>query len=316
MINYCFGVDLGGTSIKFGILDINKDELIEKWSNETSKIKTNKDFQLLIENEYKKFSSRYPLKKVIVIGVPGPVNPLINSVDILPNIIWDTYKPEDFSLKDNTKVKIILHNDANLAAFGEYWKRKKLFSSETSLALVTIGTGLGCGLIMNDEIITGTSGYAGELGHLYIPNKYNFKCKCGNIGCLETICSAQGLRNILNYLYETKVDSSDYEQLINSSAEELFAIANDGHPVASEVIDIFIKTLGIALVNICSVINPSIILIGGGISLSFNNFSDKLQQSFKVHAMANVKNTPIKQAILAEQAGIYGACYYGNKINL
>ncbi|MDF2606175.1 MAG: hypothetical protein K0S34_365 [Bacillales bacterium] len=316
MKKYSFGVDIGGTSIKFGILDISKDVLIEKWSFETHEIKTSKDFQNLIKNEYDKYSVKYLLGKNIIVGVPGPVNPLTNSVDVLPNMKWTDYMPEDIYSSNNSRVKIILHNDANLAAFGEFCKRKKKYPTETSLVLITIGTGLGGGLILNNKIVTGTSGYAGELGHLYIPNKYNFKCKCGNIGCLETICSAQGLNNISKYLYNSKLYSTDYNEIANYSPEELFESAINGNSLSNDVIDIFAKTLGIALANICSVINPSIILIGGGISLSFKIYFDKLQQAFKDHAMANVKDTPIEQAILAEQAGIYGACYYGNIINL
>ena len=295
---YIFGIDIGGTSVKLGIFSENRF-LLEKWSIKTNPDRIFYDISNSI-NEY--CSKKYINKKDIIaygIGIPGQIknNIAINCV----NLGWknvDVVKEFKETLK--TDAEVFVANDANLAAYGEYTILEENYDS---VVLMTLGTGVGGGVICNKIIQEGNDGIAGEIGHLKIDNEFNFTCCCGKKGCLETVSSARGILNVANYL----VDKYNYpKERKCDTTKSVINLARWNDTVAVEALDIACKNLAKAMANIALIIDPNAFIIGGGVSEAGDILIERIKKHYASECFANFKNVDVKLSKLKNDAGIYG----------
>lgn len=301
---YLFGVDVGGTTIKIGFMSVDGN-IIDKYELKTNKEDNGsnilKDVAKSIVDFLDNKKINYDQVKGIGFGVPGPVTD-DNIVTICVNINWknkDVVK--EFSKLIPFKTKIACTNDANAAAIGEMSKGNN-FNFKNAIML-TLGTGVGGGVIVSNTAIGGTHGAGGELGHVKADFKYNFKCNCGLSGCLETVASATGVVNIAKkYLETEKSVLSNYENL---TCKDVFDNKDD--IVAAKVIDEVCGYLGYICSILASTTNPEVFIIGGGVSKAGNILIDGIRKHFNEFAFAPTADTKIILATLGNDAGMIGA---------
>nr|WP_309100335.1 ROK family glucokinase [Fredinandcohnia onubensis] len=320
MSKYAIGVDIGGTTVKLGLFNLN-GVIIEKWDINTNR--TNKGHLILrdIWNSINQhlFSQQITQKEILGIGVgaPGFVDNKKGVVHEAVNIGW---KDIDLSTKlsNLSSLPVYVENDANLAALGENWKGAG--ENNQDIIVITLGTGVGGGIIVNGELLNGSNGTAGEIGHIIIdPNGY--PCNCGRKGCLDTIASGNGivrqaLEKIPDYPNSLLVDH--YQEHHSITAKDIFDFAAQGDPLSEQIIDYTADVLGSVIANTALITNPSKILIGGGVSKAGEQFINKIKNYFSKYTLPRTnEGSEIKIAELGNDAGIIGAAYLvlQNQIN-
>ncbi len=318
---YYIGVDIGGTNLVVGVLDDNKNIIFK------SKCKTNvprsgrdicDDIRRLIENSLK--SVNVDLKDVhsIGLGCPGAVNTNSGVIEYSPNLFLENFELRNEMAKFFSK-KIFIGNDANLAALGEYIQGAAQHSS-TSITL-TIGTGIGTGVIIGGKIYTGFNYMAGETGHMVI-YKNGRRCACGRRGCFETYASARGLvRTTKEILSKFDRDSTIMWDMVDGYIEKVsgrtaFTAMKQQDLVAKQVVDAYIADLACGVTNLVNMIQPEVLCIGGGLSNEGDFLLDPLREivyreSYNSHSS---KKTSIVKAQLGNDAGIIGAALQGVKL--
>lgn len=293
---YIVGVDVGGTTIKFGFF--NEDaELIDKFSIET--VITHEPHDLL-EVIASTIEQKIPLQDLIGIGlgVPGPV--VDGVVYGAVNLDWKTVDVVNYFSLRLPKVKVTVHNDANVAALGETHFSTKAYQNTI---MITLGTGVGGGVILNGKIWTGTHGVGGEIGHMKVSSE-NLKCNCGNEGCLETIASATGIKRRAQHYIEAGYVSS---LAAPYSAKTVFEMAKSGDIAAEKVIDDLTDTLAKALQILAVTFDPEAFILGGGVSQAGEYLRAKIETKFKALAFGRQGELiHIELATLGNDAGIYG----------
>lgn len=305
MKKYIIGIDIGGTTIKFGIFDLTY-KLLEKWQIPTN---TKQKGKMILTEIYQSIASRidFSLLKGIGFGVPGIV--LNDTVYEVSNIGWDDFPLlEKFQeLLQNPDIKITVSNDANLASLGE---SRYVCQSYESSCMITVGTGIGGGLIIHDKLITGGHGFAGEFGHMMIDNPYLFPCNCGSYGCLETLASSTGILNLTDYfLTHMATPSKLRNHSLKITSKDVFDYAKDGDLLSNQIIDEAVYYLAKALTYISYVFDPKIFILGGGITNAGTFYLDKIKHKYSELVQPSLKNTIIQIAHLGNDAGIYGAAY-------
>lgn len=310
------GVDIGGTTIKIAF--INADgEIIEKWEIPTDNSNEGNNIIVDIANSIEQKRSAFGVTlediKGIGVGAPGPANLETGRIEYATNLSW----PDEYPLKKLLEAKInlpvMINNDANCAALGEMWMGAG--NGERELVCVTLGTGVGGGIITHGEIVQGIKGAAGEIGHITsIPNG-GVPCNCGKTGCLETIASATGIvRLAMNHIDKAMGEgdqlSALYKENGKITAKNVFDIARNGDKAAQEIIAEVSFHLGFALANIANTLNPSKIVIGGGVSKAGEVLMTPVASHFKKYAFPNVaKSTALVSATLGNDAGVIGAAW-------
>jgi len=268
---FALGVDIGGTTTEFGICDRNGNVLFEE-TVKTTDYPTAND---LVEYIHRKLSDTPYIDQIIGIGIGAPNgNYFSGTIEFAPNLKWKgvIHLADMFSAKFSTPAT--LTNDANAAAIGEmiYGNAKDLKDFVT----ITLGTGLGSGVIVNGDMIYGHDGFAGEYGHIrMIPN--GIACGCGRKGCLETYCSATGVVRSINELNSENKRSSPLVELASPHAEDVFEWAVKGDSFAEEIIDFTAKTLGSALADYACFSSPKAYVLFGGIAQSGQAFADRVK---------------------------------------
>ena len=307
MKKYCFGIDVGGTTIKCGLFTV-KGDLLDKWEIPTrledngSHILPDVAATVLVKIREKE------LKKEeiagIGIGVPGPVGD-DGIVPVAVNLHWGRVNiPEE--LEKLTGLTTRAGNDANVAALGELWKGGG--SGYHNLILVTLGTGVGGGIIVNDKIITGAHGAGGEIGHAHVEDAITDPCNCGNCGCLEQVASATGIvRLAREELASTEEESSLCAKGSELSAKDVFDAVKAGDAAAERIAERFGKYLGKALSVFACVTDPDVFVIGGGVSKAGPILLNYIQKYYRQFAFSSCKETVFALALLGNDAGIYGA---------
>lgn len=305
MREYIIGVDVGGTSVKFGKFNLNGD-LLEKWMIRTDKTDNGEH---ILQDIAKSIQNNIPfsLIKGIGFGVPGPVRH--NIVISCVNLGWNLKNiEEEFSaiIKD-PEVLIAVANDANAAAAGEMYKG--IAKGFNNVVLYTLGTGAGGGIVFEDKLVEGINGVGGELGHMRVDFHHNYVCKCGKIGCLETIASATGIvrlakENLIHYK-----NKSPLRRFENFSAKKVFDFAKKGDYISEKTIDEAMKYLAFSMANISYTINPGIIVIGGGVSNAGDYIIKKIEKYYYETVKPFITHTNFAIASLGNDAGIYGCCY-------
>ena len=306
MAKYVFGVDVGGTTVKMGLFSADGN-VMDKWEIPTRTENAGKEILPDIAESIraKMAEKEIPVDDVagVGVGVPGPVdgNGIVHTA---VNLGWGQFdlKKELTGLLGGMRVEG--GNDANVAALGEMWKGGG--QGHRNLVAVTLGTGVGGGIIINGEILTGSTGAGGEIGHIHVEDNETESCNCGNFGCLEEYASATGIVRLANRALQA--DGKD-SILRNGevSAKAIFDAVKAGDELAVEVAKEFGEYLGKGLGVIAGIINPEIIVIGGGVSKAGEVLFDYIRPPFERTVFSGCKDTIFALATLGNDAGIYGA---------
>lgn len=301
---FYIGVDVGGTTIKFGIFDGNK-KFIEQFAVETEFREKNAEKAIANDmlNAIEKYcdDNEYGVTKSKIAGIgyaiPGPVvnNQVLRAVNINWKKKYDLVKETKKRIGD--KVNVRVYNDANAAALGEY--QKTLRSKYKSICLMTLGTAVGIGIIINGKLIEGKSGVAGELSHLKVDFSENaMKCNCGNTGCLETVTGGRGIANVYNRMYNTDTAHG---------AQDVIRRAKEGEEKSLVALEKSLDYLSMVISIIMLVYEPEIILIGGGVSNEGTFITDIIMKHLKEKVFITKTFPKIMIAKLKNKAGFYGA---------
>lgn len=305
MSKYIFGVDVGGTSVKMGLFDM-EGMMIDKWEIPT---RTGNGGELILpdiaDSINGKIAEKQYLKEDIAgigMAVPGPVNAggIVNKA---VNLGWDVV-PVKETMERLCGILTVVGNDANVAALGEMWKGGG--QGYTSLVLVTLGTGIGGGVIVDGRLVTGADGAGGEIGHMHVMDGEEEACNCGCKGCLEQYGSATGIvRLAKRYLAGTEKPSVLRETEITAKA--VFDAVKDGDEAAEEIAKEFGEILGKGFAMIASVLNPAAFVVGGGVSKAGEILFDYIRPPFEKYIFPGARGAKFALATLGNDAGIYGS---------
>ena len=297
---YFVGADIGGTSVKIGLFCNNNEEWTDKWEIPSERDNNGEnilpDISVSLKEACIRNSIAYNDICGIGIGVPGPV---FNdgTVNKCANLGWGVINVKNI-MKELTGIEnIVAANDANVAALGEQWRGGgKEFSN---LVMVTLGTGVGGGIIIDGRIYSGSLGAAGEIGHIKVNPDENAVCGCGCRGCLEQYSSATGIVRLYKMIMKDSASN-------DITAKDIFDMAKEGNEPALTVIDTAMKYLGMALANVAAAIDPQAFVIGGGVSKAGSIITDMVSRYYNMYSMGPLKNRKFRLAGLGNDAGIYG----------
>ena len=302
-----FGVDVGGTSVKLGLFE-NDGSLIEKWSIQT---RTEEEGKYVLPDIADAIKAKIAEKNHsaddvigVGIGLPGPVDDkgVINKA---VNLHWDRV----FNVSEELSmllggIKVKAGNDANVAALGEAWAGSG--KGYKDIVMVTLGTGIGGGIIIDGNIYAGAMGSAGEIGHIHISDEPIEACNCGNHGCLEQFGSATGIVRLL----KDELEKSKEPSIMRNSeltAKDMWEAVKQGDPLATRVAEKFGEYLGKGLAIIASVVNPELFIIGGGVSMSGDVILPFITKNFNKHVFHACRDVRFVRSVLGNDGGIYGA---------
>lgn len=305
MKKYGFGVDVGGTTIKMGFFETS-GKLIDKWEIKTDTSNGGEnilsDIAKAIDNKLAQEGISKNDVQGVGVGVPGPVNSK-GIVLKCVNLGWGVFNVEE-ELASLTGLKVKAGNDANVAALGEMWQGAGKGSED--MVMVTLGTGVGGGIIVDGKVIAGANGAGGEIGHITVNDDEIEACNCGQYGCLEQYTSATGIVRMA----KRKLAKTDEETSLRSveelSAKIIFDEAKKGDKIAGELVEELGKILGGTLSNIAAVTNPEVIVIGGGVSKAGQILIDTIHKHFIESVFHACKDTRFVLAGLGNDAGMYG----------
>ncbi|HEO0813038.1 TPA: ROK family glucokinase [Streptococcus agalactiae] len=313
------GIDLGGTTIKFGILTL-EGEVQEKWAIETNTLENGRHIVSDIVESLKHRLSLYGLTKDDFLGIgmgsPGAVDRTSKTVTDAFNLNWADTQEVGSVIEKEVGIPFFIDNDANVAALGERWVGAG--ANNPDVVFVTLGTGVGGGVIADGNLIHGVAGAGGEIGHMIVDPENGFTCTCGNKGCLETVASATGVVRVARQLAEQYEGSSAIKAAIDNgdtvTSKDIFIAAEDGDKFANSVVERVSRYLGLAAANISNILNPDSVVIGGGVSAAGEFLRSRVEKYFVTFAFPQVKkSTKIKIAELGNDAGIIGAASLANQ---
>ncbi|WP_153123497.1 ROK family glucokinase [Peribacillus tepidiphilus] len=311
MEKWLMGVDLGGTTTKLAFISLY-GEIKHKWEIPTDTSNSGKNITTNIAKaiDAKLEELGEPKSRLLGIGMgaPGPVNMINGAIYEAVNLGWKDYPLKDL-LEMETGLPAIIDNDANLAALGEMWKGAG--NGAKDLICVTLGTGVGGGIIANGHLLHGISGAAGEIGHITVVTENGAPCNCGKKGCLETVASATGIVRQAMEAIKGNNHSSLAKKLSRNgfiTAKDVFDSAKDEDHLAKEVLDKVAYYLGFALSNLANALNPEKIVIGGGVSKAGDALLIPVKKYFEELTFPRVrKSTELAIATLGNDAGVIGA---------
>ena len=305
MKQYFFGVDLGGTTVKLGIFTVT-GELLQKWEiptrTEFGGVNILPDIAASLQDVLEKNAIKSSQVLGAGLGVPGAVQadrivaPCVNLNG------WGGDVATKLSELCGFPVKAV--NDANAAALGELWQGSG--KGYENVVFVTLGTGVGGGIIVNGKLLRGGHGAGGEIGHVKVNPEETETCGCGKKGCLEQYASATGVVRIAKRILATSEKPSSLRDYEKVSSKAIFDEAKKGDELANEIVDEFGKMLGYGLAIISCVCDPDIFVIGGGVSAAGQIILDRVEENFRKHAFPASEHTSFALASLGNDAGIYG----------
>lgn len=305
MKKYAFGVDIGGTTCKIGFFETS-GKMLDKWE-----IKTNtenngasilSDVAKAVDNKLAQEGISKDEVQGVGVGVPGPVksNGVVNRC---VNLGWGIVNVEE-ELTALTGLKIKVGNDANVAALGEMWQGAAKGCRD--VVMVTLGTGVGGGIIVDGKMIAGSNGAGGEIGHITVSDDEIEPCNCGQYGCLEQYASATGIVRMAKRKLAKTSDETALRKFTELTAKDVFDEAKAGDAVALELVDEVCGILGGALSNIACVVNPEVVVVGGGVSKAGNILTEAIQKHFMETSFHACRETKFVLAGLGNDAGMYG----------
>lgn len=306
MKNYAIGVDIGGTTVKLGLFD-RQGQVIEKWEIPT--VKQDKGAHILpdIAASIKdKIASRGLAEADILgvgVGAPGPVD-AEGTVHKAVNLGWDVLNIPQ-ALQEHLNLPVKAANDANVAAFGEMWQGGG--KGHANIVAVTLGTGVGGGIIVNGSILTGATGAGGEIGHIHIEDDETEACGCQNHGCLEQYASATGIVRLARRRLAQDQEPSGLRNRGELSAKAVWDAVKAGDQVAIQIAEQFGEYLGKGLAAVAAVANPEVFVIGGGVSKAGEILFDYVRPAYEKYVFHGCRNARFALATLGNDAGIFGA---------
>lgn len=306
MKKYAFGVDIGGTTVKMGLFE-TMGTLLDTWEIPT---RTQENGRYILPDIADAIEAKMEEKKIsrldiegIGMGVPGPVSP-DGTVLKCVNLGWGVFNVEE-ELNRLTGFKVKAGNDANVAALGEMWQGGG--KGYKNLVMVTLGTGVGGGVIIDEKILPGAVGAAGEIGHIPMRDDETETCGCGKKGCLEQYASATGIVRLTRRYLEAHKDEDVQTMLKDDyTAKDICDAAKLGDKVALAMVDKVGLMLGKALASIACVVNPEAFVIGGGMAKAGEILLNVIRKYYTEYAFHAARDTVFKEAELSNNAGIYG----------
>ena len=305
MKKYAFGVDIGGTTVKLGLFD-KEGCVLDKWEIPT--IKENHGVQILpdVANSIKAVMAEKGITEEDVVGVgvgvPGPVDAEGN-VQKAVNLGWDVFNIPKV-LGGYLDLEVKAGNDANVAAYGEMWQGGGKGCS--NMVAVTLGTGVGGGIIIGGQILSGATGAGGEIGHIHIEDNETEVCGCKNRGCLEQYASATGVVRLATRRL-AKDDAPSVLRGEKLTAKAVFDAVKEKDAVAIEIAEQFGEYLGKGLAAVAAVVNPEMSVIGGGVSKAGEILFDYIRPAYEKYVFHGCKEAKLALATLGNDAGIFGA---------
>ena len=305
-MKYGFGVDLGGTTVKIAYFD-ETGNMISKWEIPTVTADCGSRILPDIAASIREFREKNGIAEEsllgVGIGVPGPVDAKGN-VNRCVNLGWGTFNINK-ELSALTGLPVTAGNDANVAALGEFWKGGG--QGCDNMVFVTLGTGVGGGIVIEGKLLHGAHGSGAEIGHMVLNRDETAVCGCGKRGCVEQYCSATGIVRLAKQALESSKEESTLRQLSSPTCKDIFDAGKQGDQLALQVLDQYYAYMGEFLADVCCVVNPEVVVLGGGVSKAGDVLLDGLKPYFNkyvFHAASNVKFT---LAALGNDAGAYGA---------
>lgn len=304
----CFGVDIGGTTVKMGLFTVD-GKVTDKWEIPTRKEENGKYILEDIAKSVKERMQRDTLTLEDIaglgIGVPGPVKE-DGTVLKCANLGWGVFNVAE-TVRELTGIENVkVGNDANVAALGEMWQGGG--KGYNNLVMVTLGTGVGGGVILDQKIIAGKHGLGGEIGHIHVRDDEWEHCNCGGVGCLEQVSSATGIaREARRTMAKSDKPSALREFGDNVSAKDVLDAAKAGDEMALEVMKTVSHYLGLALAQVALTVDPEIFVIGGGVSKAGQFLIDMIQKDYDHFTPISENKAKLGLATLGNDAGIYGA---------
>ncbi|MDE6047796.1 MAG: ROK family protein [Anaeroplasmataceae bacterium] len=288
---YIFGIDIGGTSVKIGMFEDTFD-LLDQWEIPTHPENLFEEVADDIKAHLKKKEISFAQVFGYGIGIPGMVKSGIAISCV--NLGWQNVDvKKEFSKALGYDARVYVFNDANIAAFGE---ASYLNSKWDSVIFITLGTGVGGGIIFHHEIVEGANGLGGEIGHICIDDTYHFTCGCGKTGCLETVASATGMIRLAQH-YKDKL-SSRLNFNSKLAAKDIIDAAKEEDPLASHVFDEACQALAKAMANLSVIINPDAFIIGGGVSNAGVFLLERIQKHYLNLCLEQAKHTKINMYLI------------------
>ena len=306
MAQYVFAVDLGGTTVKLGLFD-KEGNVLEKWEIVTRKENNGENILPDIAKSIKDKAAEKNIAKEDIlgvgIGVPGPVDSK-GTIYKAANLGWDVFNVSE-TLGELTGLPVKTGNDAKVAALGEMWKGGG--KGYDSIVAVTLGTGVGGGVIIEGKLVAGSTGAGGEIGHIHVEDNETISCGCGKKGCLEQYASATGIARLANERLAQDDMPSSLRCVETIDAKAVFDAVKAGDALAIEVAEIFGMYLGKGLAAVAAVVNPEAFVIGGGVSKAGEVLFEYIEKNYVKYAFHGTRNVKFCLATLGNDAGIYGA---------
>ena len=304
-MRYGFGVDLGGTFVK--LASFTEDgALLDKWQIPTVTENVGKqilpDIAASMDAYIREKGWKHEDIVGVGMGVPGAVDK-DGIVDQCDNLGWPTQNVRE-TFSRMTGLPVLVCNDANAAALGESWKGGG--SGFESMVLVTLGTGVGGGIILDGKPLLGVNGSAGEIGHMVIRKDESICCSCGKRGCAEQYCSATGIVRLAKSRLQSTSQESVLRGKTDFTCKDVFDAAGEGDDVAAQTLEEVYDCLGQLLANICCVVNPQAIVLGGGVSKAGMPLLEGAKRHFDRYAY-HAAGAEFALAQLGNDAGVYGA---------
>ncbi|MEH7224565.1 ROK family glucokinase [Bacillus sp. JJ1566] len=313
MENLLIGIDLGGTTVKLAFIT-HEGEIVTKWEIPTDKSgdKIIPDIAEAIKTKMQELQLTKEQFAGVGMGAPGPVRFEDGVVYKATNLGWKEMYPLKAELEASIGLPAFVDNDANVAAIGEMWKGAG--KGAENLLCVTLGTGVGGGIISNGEVVRGANGAGGEIGHITSIPEGGALCGCGKTGCIETIASATGIARLAKETIQANNEPSlirnQFEKTGEITSKDVFEAADKGDQLAQAVIDHVTYHLGLALSHVANGLNPEKIVVGGGVSKAGEQLLLPVKKHFKRFAFSRVaESAEISIATLGNDAGVIGAAY-------
>ncbi|MCD8050339.1 MAG: ROK family glucokinase [Clostridiales bacterium] len=304
---YAFGVDIGGTTVKMGLFT-TKGKLLDKWEIPT---RTERDGGNILPDVAKAIVSKLIEEDIstedvegVGIGVPGPVDDN-NTVYRCVNLGWGQFNIKERMNELLPQIpNVAAANDANVAALGELWQGGA--KDHKSAVMFTLGTGVGGGVVLNEKIVAGANGGAGEVGHMTVNPYESVPCGCGKCGCLEQYASANGIVRMAKVMLAASDKYSALREMDNFTSKDICDLARNGEEMAMDIVDRCGNYLGRAMSYVSCTLDPEIYVIGGGMSRAGKIITNSVLQYYHRYAFHVSEKTDVVIAQLGNDAGIYG----------
>ena len=300
-----FGVDIGGTQLKIGAF--TKDgALVDKWTADTDISNAGSHIIPDIANEIRQYlTGNGELQPAgIGMGIPGPVD-RYGYVRTCVNLNWNDFYPVKELGKEFPDCRIAAGNDANVAALGEY--AQGAGKEYESAMLITIGTGIGGGIVLDGKILAGAHGLAGEIGHITTDSSAHECCSCGNLGCVDHIASASGIVRVMKEMLAENTTDSIIRSLESITAKDICDAARGEDELAIKCLDICMEPLAKGMAFFTHAFDPEVFMIGGGVSKGGDTILEPLRKHYQENLFLTDRGADIIVAELGNDAGMIGA---------